>query len=78
MSTSQTEIFYNYLMENFLKLKEVREEFGYTQKQVAEYLCVRQNTYSQYESYKREIPLTLLIKLADLYDVSVDYLLGRE
>ena len=65
-------------MEINLRLRELREEYGYTQMQIADFLNVRQNTYSQYESGKREIPLEALIKLADYYQVSLDYIVGRE
>ena len=47
-----------------------------TQKTVADFLHVRQNTYSQYETGQRQIPIDNLIELADFYKVSVDYLLG--
>lgn len=59
-----------------LKLRELRIENGYTQSYVARYLNVQQNTYSQYETQTREIPLELLIKLSKLYQTSVDYILG--
>lgn len=58
-----------------MRLKELREENKYTQQYVAEVLNIRQNTYSQYENEKREIPIRALILLAKLYDVSVDYIL---
>ena len=48
-----------------------------TQKQVAEYLNIKQNTYSQYEIGVLNYPLEAVGKLADLYGVSVDYLMGR-
>lgn len=60
-----------------MKLKELRIESGKTQKELADYLNVKQNTYSQYENGKLQIPIETLIRLADFYDVSVDYLLGR-
>lgn len=60
-----------------MKLKEIRRDNGKTQKEVADYLNIKQNTYSQYENEKRQIPIEILIRLADYYDVSVDYLLGR-
>lgn len=63
-------------MQRFLRLKELRKETGKTQAQIAEILSVRQNTYSQYENGQREIPLSMLIFLAQHYDVSVDYILG--
>ena len=59
-----------------MRLKELREEHGWTQQTLAERLHVRQNTYSQYESGARQLPLECLIALAKLYDVSTDYLLG--
>lgn len=59
-----------------LKLKELRAENNYTQEFIANHLNIKQNTYSQYESGLREIPLECLIKLARLYDTSVDYLLN--
>ena len=58
-----------------MRLKELREENKYTQQYVAEILNIRQNTYSQYENEKREIPIRALIVLAKLYDVSVVYIL---
>ncbi|MDD7398618.1 MAG: helix-turn-helix transcriptional regulator [Firmicutes bacterium] len=61
-----------------LRLKQLREEFGYTQSYVADYLHVKQNTYSQYENGKRELPLSALILLAKLYQTSTDYILGLQ
>lgn len=58
------------------RLKELRNENNYTQEYVAKKLNIKQNTYSQYESGLREIPLECLIKLAFLYDTSVDYILN--
>ncbi|MBP5242473.1 MAG: helix-turn-helix transcriptional regulator [Clostridia bacterium] len=60
----------------FMKLKELREAADKTQAEVAAYLNVKQNTYSQYENEKREIPIESLIRLAKFYSVSVDYILG--
>ena len=59
-----------------IRLKKLREENMLTQKTVADSLHVRQNTYSQYETGQRQIPIDSLIALADFYKVSVDYLLG--
>ena len=44
--------------------------------EIAAFLHISQNTYSQYESEKRQIPIALLIALASYYNVSVDYILG--
>lgn len=74
MSISQMEIIYN----NFMRLKELREENGLTQQAVAEYLNVKQNTYSQYENEKRQLSIDDLIKLAEFYKVTTDYILELE
>ena len=61
-----------------MKLKELREENNFTQATVADYLNIKQNTYSQYETEKRQLPIDALIKLSQLYKVSTDYILGLE
>ena len=66
-----------YEVLKFENIRNLRNDHGYTQKQVGEYLGISQNTYSQYEIGVLNYPVDVLIKLADLYDVSVDYLLGR-
>ncbi len=55
----------------------MREDRDLSQKDVANYLKCSQVCYSYYEIGKRDIPTDILIKLADFYDVSIDYLLGR-
>ena len=60
-----------------MRLRDLREDNDYKQIQIAKLLNIKQNTYSQYETGKREIPLALLWKLADLYKTSIDYLVGR-
>lgn len=60
-----------------LRLKDLREDNDIKQSELAEYLNIRQNTYSQYENGKREIPILLLWKLADYYDTTIDYIVGR-
>ena len=59
-----------------MRLKKLREENMLTQQAVADYLHIRQNTYSQYETAQRQVPIEMLIALSDFYDVSLDYLLG--
>lgn len=59
------------------KLKNIREDADIRQKTLAEYLGVSQNTYSQYENGIISVTPEVLIKLADYFDVSIDYLLGR-
>lgn len=59
-----------------MRLKDIREDRDVKQKTVAEYLHIKQNTYSQYENGQRQIPVECLIQLAKFYGVSTDYLLG--
>lgn len=61
----------------YLRIKDLREDNDYTQQKIADYLSCAQNSYSHYELEERRIPLELLCKLADLYETSVDYLIGR-
>ena len=58
-----------------MRLRDLREDNDITQKTLAAYLHIRQNTYSQYETGQREVPLNVLIALARYYDTSTDYLL---
>lgn len=59
-----------------MKLKDIREDRDLTQDQIAKILNCKQNTYQQYESGKRQIPIQALIKLALFYNISLDYILG--
>ncbi len=59
-----------------MRIKDLREDSDLTQKEIAELLHVRQNTYSQYENGQRQIPIECLITLARFYKTSVDYILG--
>ena len=59
-----------------MRLKDLREDLDLKQKEIAEYLHIKQNTYSQYENGQRQIPIDVLIKLAKYYNVSTDYILG--
>ena len=63
-------------MSKFIRLKELREQNSKTQREIAEILNIQQNTYSQYENGQRQISLDFLIKLANFYQVSIDYILG--
>lgn len=58
-------------------IRNLREDHDKTQTELAEYLHVKQTTYSKYELGKINIPVEVFIRLADYYDVSVDFLLGR-
>ena len=64
-------------MYYFRRLKDMREDHDLKQKEVATHLGIDQRVYSNYETGKREIPVHLLLLLADLYGTSTDYLLGR-
>ena len=59
------------------RLYELREDNDLKQRELAALLNCSQVCYSYYELGRREIPLALLMKLADFYNVSTDYLLGR-
>ncbi len=61
----------------FHNLRSIREDRDIRQKDIAEYLHVSQNTYSQYETGVISLTADVLICLADYYGVSIDYLLDR-
>lgn len=61
----------------FPRLRDLRTDRDLLQKDVAQMLGITQTVYSRYERGAQTIPLEHLIKLADFYHVSVDYLLGR-
>ena len=60
------------------RVRELREDRDLKQRELAEYLDVKQTTYSKYELGKIDIPIEALIKLADYYGVTLDYLVGRD
>ena len=59
-------------------IRELREDHDLKQKEVARYLHVSQQTYSNYERGRRDIPVFVVVELAKYYKVSADYLLGVE
>lgn len=61
----------------YKRIRDLREDHDLTQTQVEEKLNIPQRTYSYYETGQRMLPPEVLVKLANLYGVSVDYLLGR-
>lgn len=61
----------------YKRIRELREDNDLTQREVAEMLGMSQTGYSKYETGTNDIPTAVLIKLADFYKTSVDYLLGR-
>ncbi len=60
-----------------LRIRDLREDRDLSQQYIAKLLQVHQTTYSDYELERINTPITVLHKLADFYNVSVDYLLGR-
>ena len=62
----------------FENIRNLREDADKTQTEIAEYLNIKQTTYSKYELGKIIVPIEMLIKIADYYDVSLDYLVGRK
>lgn len=59
------------------RLKQCRTEKGYTQAQVAIYCDITEKAYQNYELMTREPKLEILLKIANLFNVSLDYLVGR-
>ena len=58
-----------------MRLKELREDLDIPQRVIAEYLHIKQNTYSQYENGQRQLPIDILVKLSKFFNVSTDYIL---
>lgn len=61
----------------FQRLKDMRDDAELKQETIARHLGIRQNVYSRYERGEQTIPLQHLIRLADFYNVSLDFLTGR-
>ncbi|MBR2175878.1 MAG: helix-turn-helix transcriptional regulator [Clostridia bacterium] len=61
----------------FKNLKDIRVDRDIKQREIAKYLNVSQNTYSQYETGIIALTAEILIKLSDYYEVSIDFLLDR-
>ena len=62
----------------YKRVRDLREDNDKTQKQIAQYLNMQLTVYQRYERGEREIPLWAAIRLADYYNVSLDYLVGRK
>ena len=65
------------LVSQFKRIRDLREDHDLTQRQIAAILGLTQPQYFRYEQGYRDIPTDILIHLADLYDTSTDYILGR-
>lgn len=61
----------------YKRIRDLREDHDLTQKQIAEILNMSQTGYSKYETGENDLPSVILIKLADYYNTSIDYLLNR-
>ncbi len=61
----------------YKRIRDLREDNDMNQTKVAEYLGMSQTGYSKYETGENDIPTSVLIKLADFYNVSIDYILNR-
>ena len=61
----------------YRRIRDLREDHDMTQKQVAQMLGMSQTGYSKYETGENDIPTAVLIQLADFYNTTIDYLLGR-
>ena len=59
------------------RLRDLREDRDIKQRSLADLLNIHQTTYSDYELGRLNIPIPVLHTLADFYNVSIDYLLGR-
>ena len=64
-------------MSQFKRIRDLREDHDLTQRQIAAILGLTQPQYFRYEQGYRDVPTDILIRLADLYDTSTDYILGR-
>lgn len=63
-------------MYYYQRLRDLREDYDKTQKDIADFLNITQVQYHRYESGKREMPYHMVIKLAKYYNVSLDYIAG--
>lgn len=61
----------------FQRIQDLRIDSDLSQKQIGEILHISQRSYSHYETGSRNIPIEMLIRLADYYDTTIDYLVGR-
>lgn len=61
----------------FQRIQDLRIDSDLSQKKIGEILHISQRSYSHYETGSRNIPIEILIRLADYYDTTIDYLVGR-
>ncbi|BFH60315.1 helix-turn-helix domain-containing protein [Paenibacillus azoreducens] len=61
----------------YKRIRDLREDRDLTQQKLADHLNISQTTYSRYESGDLDVPSSVLIKLSEFYNVSIDYILGQ-
>lgn len=59
------------------RIRNLREDRDWSQEYIASLLCISQRSFSHYENGERGLPIDILVKLADIYDTSTDYILNR-
>ena len=70
-------IIYTVIDLTFKRIRDLREDHDIKQKDIAKMLLIDQSTYSDYENGRINVPIEALIKLADFYKTSIDYIVGR-
>lgn len=73
----QMVVFSGVILLVFHRIRDLREDNDKTQRQIADYLVMNLDVYRRYENGQREIPVWAVIRLADYYHTSTDYILGR-
>lgn len=61
----------------YQRIQDLREDADLTQKMISEELKISQRAYSHYETGTRSVPIEMLIRLANYYETSIDYIVGR-
>lgn len=69
--------FFRVIIMEIMRMRDLREDSDKTQQVIADYLNMHRSVYRRYESGERETPAWVVVKLANYYKVSTDYLLGR-
>ena len=69
--------FFRVIIYGDQRLRDLRDDHDKSQQEIAEVLNMHRSVYRRYESGERETPAWVVVKLADFYGVSTDYLLGR-
>ena len=64
-------------MNKYQRIRDLREDNDLKQSEIAEKLNLQREVYRRYETGQREIPLNIAILIANIYNVSIDYLVGR-